>query len=285
MRVENMRRQAATYILERACAHGGFCFYRLEEPSPRDTYFALAGLNLLDSLRPDEKTVGYLRSLQEENGSFGPLSRTYFAISALRLLGSPPRHDPRKAVRDLMDTSRVPPPSHRGPARTYRDLLRACALFPATGLAFEPAMVDELERRPSRYAHPDGGFGVDGSSLDETQAAMSALGLIGRPVARERVVPFVRACEDATFGFTGKPGSSLAYLEYIHAGVSLCAALGMTPTHTSACADFILNCQTMNGGFARAETGIATLENTYLALQSLIHLNHREKRHGTVTPP
>jgi len=273
MHAENMRHQAATYILERACARGGFCFYRLDEPSPRDTYFALAGLNLLNFLHSDEKTVGYLRSLQDENGSFGPLSRSYFAISALRLLGNPPRQDPGKAVRELMapllESHR---PAREFPARRYRDLLRACALFPATGQAFDPAVVDQLDAALYRFAHPDGGFGINGSSLDETLAAAEALRIIKRPPAREGLIPFVRSCEDATLGFTGKPGTSLGYLEYLSSGVSLCASLDITPTYPDACRDSVRRCQQATGGFARAETGIATLENTFQALRALAHL-------------
>ncbi|MDQ7830115.1 MAG: prenyltransferase/squalene oxidase repeat-containing protein [Desulfovibrionaceae bacterium] len=286
MQLDRTRRQAVDYILERACRSGGFCFYRLDEPNPQDTYYALAGLHLLGVPPPGEKTAAYLASLQDADGSFGPLSRTYFAVASLHLLGRRPLRDPGQAVaallRQLLDASR-PPRDFR--AQTYRDLDRACALPAATGLPMPPPLADELAVTLQRCAHPGGGFGVNGPSLDETRAAVSALCRIGKPVAREDVAPFVRACEDATFGFTGKPGSSLSYLEYIHAGVSLCAALGMVPTHTSACADFILNCQTTNGGFARAETGIATLENTYFALQALMHLNHGEDRHGAVTPP
>lgn len=286
MHLDRTRRQTAAYILERACPSGGFCFYRLDEPNPQDTYFALAGLRLLDVPPPGDKTAGYLASLQDADGSFGPLPRTYFAVASLHLLGRRPLHDPGQAVaallRQILESSR-PPRDFR--AQTYRDLDRACALSAATGLPMPPPLADELAVTLQRYAHPGGGFGVNGPSLDETRAAVSALGHIGKPVARERVAPFVRACEDATFGFTGKPGSSLSYLEYIHAGVSLCAALGTKPAFAAACGETVLRCRTASGGFARTETGIATLENTYLALQALACLNHGETHNGIATPP
>lgn len=137
-------------------------------------------------------------------------------------------------------------------------------------------MVDALQAMALRYGHPDGGFGVDGPSLDETWAAVSALGRIGRPPEPRDLAAFVRSCEDSTFGFTGKPGSSLPYLEYIHAGVCLCAALGTKPAFPAACGETVLRCRTASGGFARTETGIATLENTYRAVNALTIIDRND---------
>ncbi|KUG28084.1 hypothetical protein ASZ90_002044 [hydrocarbon metagenome] len=286
MHLDRTRRQTAAYILERACPSGGFCFYRLDEPTPHDTYYALASLEILGVSHASGRTAAFLRSLQDADGSFGPLPRTYFTLLSLGLLGVPPVHDPGKAVaallRQVLASNRPPRPFQ---AQTYRDKDRACALSTATGLRLEPAMIDALQAMALRYGHPDGGFGVDGPSLDETRAAVSALGRIGRPPEPRGLAAFVRSCEDSTFGFTGKPGSSLPYLEYIHAGVCLCAALGTQPAFAAACGETVLRCRKASGGFARTETGIATLENTSLALQALACLNHGETKRGIATPP
>ncbi|MFZ5811357.1 MAG: prenyltransferase/squalene oxidase repeat-containing protein [Thermodesulfobacteriota bacterium] len=168
------------------------------------------------------------------------------------------------------------PPPREFQARTYRDLLRTCELFAATGQSFEPSLADQLDTAIHRYAHPDGGFGINGSSLDETRAAAESLRIIGKPASREDLIPFVHACEDETFGFTGKPGASLGYLEYLSAGVSLCALLDIPPTYPDSCRDNVRRCQQASGGFARTETGIATLDNTFHALHALMHLSHWE---------
>jgi hypothetical protein len=262
--------QATRYILDRACPSGGFCFYRLDEPNPQDTYFALATLRLLQKEYNEERTIAYLQSLQHEDGAYASLARAYFAVSSLLLLGSSPIHDPKDAVARLIDriltAYRRPGAS---PALLFHELHRLVALRAAVKLDRKEMQSDIIHGLLYEYFHEDGGFGTEGSSLIETLSAVAALRKIGRFPSHEAVAPFLRSCEHPLFGYTGKPGTSLYFLEYIHAGLALCEELSLRPTHPAACAAFLQRCQTGTGGFARTIQGIATLENTFYAINGL----------------
>jgi len=96
--------------------------------------------------------------------------------------------------------------------------------------------------------------------------AVSVLHRLDFPVAPDTINPFLRSCEHPVFGFTGKPNSSLYFLEYLHAGLALCREMAQLPSHLDACFTSLLRCQTESGGFARTHLAIATMDNTYLAI-------------------
>ena len=99
------------YIRERRCASGGYCFYRLDEPNPGDTFYALASLAILDALPDDDDaTRTYLRSFQRPDGSFTNIPVGHAVIRSLNILGERPHIDPAGWILSLLlppgDTAR-----------------------------------------------------------------------------------------------------------------------------------------------------------------------------------
>lgn len=114
---------------------------------------------------------------------------------------------------------------------------------------------------------PDGSFGT----VQDTWLAAAVLHGFGQSPA-DLITPFLRACEHPLFGFTGIPGASLHFLEYLHAGLLLCRLTGCTPSFPEACRSSILRCQMRSGGFARASLALPSMDNTFLALQGMAEL-------------
>jgi hypothetical protein len=129
-----------------------------------------------------------------------------------------------------------------------------------------------------KFQNPDGGFGYGNSSLDETAKALEILQILGCDFDKAKIRNFVRCCETPQYGFTDVPGTSLSYIEHIHAGLQASRLISYKPKYLDACEVFISGCQRRNGGFSRAiNDGIATIENTYFAANSLLLISKLEK--------
>jgi hypothetical protein len=270
MDLQTIKENAARYILERTCPGGGFCFYRLDEPNPQDTYFALATLDLLEIPYRAERTVRYLQAIQQTDGVYESLAQTFFVLLGLRYLDSQSLHDPTAGVERLTDwlLSSVSSPGDTRSA-LFAELYQVTLLREAMNLDWREGQRQSIIRLLHAHHHRDGGFGVETSNLLETFHAAAVLRRISHPVALTDVEPFLRACEHPVFGFTGKPATSLFFLEYLHAGLALCNEIALLPTYGAACASFLYQCQTNSGGFARTNLAIATLENTCFAIHGI----------------
>ena len=80
-------------------------------------------------------------------------------------------------------------------------------------------------------------------------------------------------CENRFYGFVNIPYTSPSFIEHIHAGLELSELFGYVPSFPDSIGDFIMRCQSKNGGFSRSPTGLANLENTYYAVKSLYTLD------------
>jgi hypothetical protein len=268
MHENDIRSAAARYITDRACPSGGFCHYRLDEPNLHDTWHALAGLRILDARHDSAATLRFLRSFQAGDGSYTPIGQAFYAILGLNMMGVEPLHSPagfitRSAKRPW------PGPGQAGAAAVpmLDELSRVIVLHKHCGVPVEGG--DNIRRAVIRLKNRDGGFGSPASSLTETLAAVEIMLNLGLRADAEGAAQFVRSCEHPVTGFTDMPGTSLHYIEHVHAGLALCQALRIQPGYASACAASVKRCQLANGGFSRASLGIANLEYTYLALRSL----------------
>lgn len=256
------------YISARRCQSGGYCFYRLEEPNCADTYFALAALHVISHLTRDEKTAYFLLSRQKPDGSYESLPQAYFSIGGLRLLGLKPLHDPGKYLINharIYDTSLLPAGINSIFLPFY---------FLAKSLRWLGLKLGEEERKRIisfvlDHQKEDGGFGQTRSTLMETRDAMVVLHFLGESPPAERVKRFLTSCEDETHGFVNVPGIRFSYLEHIQAGLTTCHLVSVPASYPEVISDFLTACRRVNGGYARTtHTGIASLENTYLALSS-----------------
>lgn len=268
-----IKQDASRYILERACPGGGFCFYRLDEPNPHDTYFALATLDLLQVLYDVKPTIRYLQAVQQPGGGYASLAQTFFVLSSLRLLGYQPLFDPMAGVAasttQLVDLALRPTDASHS---FFQAIDQLAALRSAMHMEWRDTQRTAILRAIESFRQTDGGFGIESSTLPDTYRVTCILKCLGSTVPLDSLVSFLRACEHPTFGFTGKPGTALFFLEYLHAGLALCRELSCAPTFPSACLSALLRCQTDTGGFARAHLAIATMDNTYRAVYGLTFL-------------
>jgi len=270
MNLLTIKQNISRYILERSCPRGGFCFYRLDEPNPQDTYHALAALHLLHVPYHNEQTIQYLQSLQHGDGTYESLTQTYFILLSLKFLGSRPLHAPAGGIEVLANRILSFTSTHDDTPRSlFHALYQLVALYEEMKFDWRENQRESITQLLLAHHNRDGGFGIESSNLLSTFPAVAALRLLDHPLASARIEPFLRSCEHPVFGFTGKPETSLYFLEYLHAGLALCDEMSLRPTYGQACASFMYQCQNDSGGFARASLGIATIENTCLAVHGI----------------
>lgn len=275
METEDFRCRVLRYVLERKCPSGGFCFYRLDEPNGSDTWHALSVLDILEVKFEDSATVAYLKGMQRPDGSYDSVYAACFAIKSLALLDAKPSLDPRPFM--LRNLERYRFDAKRLPAEviflfnrtSYLVDLCATLEIDADG-SLRDNMVDFI----LGFQNEDGGFGYRFSSLLDTARALAMLKSLGRPIGELGTEGFIRLCEVPFCGFTDVPRTTLSYLEYVHAGILASFLVSRRPAYLESCAAFLRSCQSVNGGFSRTvQGGIATLENTWLAVHALTMLS------------
>lgn len=259
---------AKHYILHRLCLSGGFCHYGLDEPNLHDTWHALAGLRILGVSLDSKPTVRFLKSFQNHDGSFRSTAQAYLTLHGLDLLGSLPSHNPTCYIADF---ARNMAESFTHTATLDPAWLEDTRRIIALQRRFNIGIIrgEDIAQRIKSLQKKDGGYGFITSSLTETLQAVTILHLLDQLEDPKIAAGFIRSCEHSVTGFTDMPGTSMHFIEHVHAGLVLCQELRIIPHYTDACAASVRRCQLLNGGFARASLGIATLENTYLALDCL----------------
>ena len=89
------------YIKERECKKGGYSFYQQEEPNSSDTFYAISIQNMLDNdLGDQERTISFLKNLQNNNGSYFSIIQAYYTIKALLELKRNPLKSPNQFILD-----------------------------------------------------------------------------------------------------------------------------------------------------------------------------------------
>jgi len=266
------------YISERRCASGGYCFYRLDEPNAGDTFYALASLAILDALpRDDEATRTYLHSFQRSDGSFPNVNVGHAVIRSLALLDERPAINPS----DWILTAMTAPGDATRPVESmslFEPLYQLVNLCRLLEIPIHSREKDELIRAVLGYRRPDTGFGQSYSSMIETAHALAILAALDNETAAQPSVRFLHLCEDPDHGFLSVPNTRPPFLEHIHAGVLACSMIGYRSPVLEPCGDFIRKCCRENGGYVRSTFGgSATLENTYLALDTLDMIENMSK--------
>lgn len=273
---DRFRQGIENYVTQRRCRDGGFCFYRLEEPNGSDTYYALSILSLLGFEVKDEKTVAYLKDRQRTDGSYESTFQAYFCISALQLFNEVPAVDPSDYILShlgIYDVNNLP----AGGSSIFGRLFLLMELCCALKLPLPDDRSESLVSFVLQYQQEDKGFGHSYASLIETMQAVKILALLGYTLSTLRVEDFEPHCEDPVFGYVNVPRTSTAFLEHIHAGIELARLLSLKPRFADRCWEFVLNCQNRTRGFSRTtHGGIATLENTWLAVKTIYLLREVE---------
>jgi hypothetical protein len=259
------------YVLNRECAQGGFCFYRLDEPYGSDTWFALSILNALAAPFDSEKTRRYLSDLQHQDGAFDSLYTACYAVKSLHLLKhAPPRNATAFARKHLERFLFSPDDLPADITSMFKRLRYLLELMDVLKIPVEEGTKTKMARFVLSFRNSDAGFGYGGSSLSDTAEALVILTHLNYPLPDLKACDFIRLCETQTAGFTNIPLTSLYSIEAVHDGL-LCATLvSRMPQTLQRCLEFIHCCRNKTGGFTRNScTGIATLENSFYAVHAL----------------
>ncbi len=246
------------YVLERRCPSGGYCFYKLDEPTTSDTFFALSTLKLLCLEASDRKSLDYLLSVQYEDGSYQSIETCFYAVKALDLMGALPRINP---VNYLTTIEKEILKAIEKPFSDRYALIKHCYFISWLKSFFGHEVVKDVKRFAREMLHSP--------YLSERFYAVKCLISCGEDVEKEEHIRFLRKCELPHLGFSESPNTQLVYIEQQYMGTMLCRILKTSPQYPEAIEDFVKSCQRKNGGFGRCSTGIATLEYTFYGVSIL----------------
>ena len=252
--------RAEAYILSRQSEAGGFCFYRsgpVDEPNLRDTYHAVTALTLLGATVPaTDRLVQFVSSGRTFDSGF----LSWYAFTLDRLGRTGPIDAARRAQIAKL-TIEVPTP---GQANMHPRLVRTprivCLLARFTVLPKNPDILRRLDALKS-----GGGYGEE-PNLSETSLVLGIRQRFGQINDAGDTRAFVDGLQAPPSGFALAAAAITGTLEVIYAGVKCCAALHLPLRFTKAIRDFVLACQSANGGFARAPDALPDLAQTHRAL-------------------
>lgn len=254
------------YLTERQSPSGGFCFYRgyyLEEPNLADTFHAVSawGLVTRDPLPERRGHVAFVLRHEVEQQPFA----LYYRVNSLRALGAsdPDEERVREAVAALPLV--LPNMGSTAPQLPLRRLAYCLWLKRHFGLLDGP----EVHVGEALFASEgdEGGYG-NPPNLVDTIEALQVLTLCGaRP--RALTVGFVRSLGIPGFGFQLTAHSLSPSLETTCAGIECSSLLGTSVEFADDALDYVLACQTGNGGYALRPGALPNLAWTHLALRAL----------------
>jgi len=244
----------------KACRNldGGYAFTAGVDSNAQDTYYALCIFNILEVPPPDiDRTTDWLLNFPASD-----LHAPYYVDQVLVLCGIPVRTELKKFVERRLKTIWRKIDTYVEVASEFDSLFMMARLIRLANIDFK---ADEAVAWLLSFANPDGGFGMGGrSTMASTYHAVSALIDFRSPVFNPKLERFVRSCERRDGGFASVPSTSRPFMEDTFFGVSLLKVLNRQPNFPVETINFVLRCQNANGGFARSEIGISTLEDTFL---------------------
>ncbi len=264
----------ARYILDRCCPSGGFCQYQQDKPRCSDSFWACAGLELLEVRFVDQETTRYLAGLQAGDGTYPSLLCGWYAISALRALNLPPVHEPSRWVHEQVQ---LPPEGEgeAGPGSRFESLYLVSDLCRRFSVHLPEETIRSVEGFLAGFQEEGGGFGSVTPNLTETFHCVSVLRSFGCHVPRDDVISFISECEDPDCGLVPLPGADWSSLEDVHSGSVLCALVGYRSQALDTCRSVVHACRHESGGFSCSVSGgPPTLEHTWRALTTLRHLDY-----------
>jgi len=254
---------AASYVHSCQMEDGGYFFARISPGSLRDTYFAVRTLHMLGQQprQPAALESFVWSSLREDSGNNA--HALYLSTEVLGVLGQ--QMDAlRTRIQALLESFELADePSNLDMfylevVSELEHTLELVSLFVQFGLPFNR---EKIVNSICSLSNADGGFGRQGTStLATTYYAVPTLTMLGHPLnERERILSFLENRE-----------RNLYFLEDLYYLETTRSMLGVASSDTEQVISFVLDCQRIGGGFARARPmGIPTLEYTYYAVSIL----------------
>jgi len=259
----DFKEQLISYITDRRCPDGGFCFYRLNEPNTVDSFYALDALRMIGEPYDDPATLAWL---SQEDG-YPTIYSRYYAIRALAALGTPTEHEAVPWVRALS-----PLPAGERPVESssiFEWPLMYLTIHRDLNRPVSPSTQRCIAEFVSAHRQDNGGYGHWRSTMHETADALSILASLGRLPEDSGVRGFLRQCWHPEYGYLNVPGSLPAYLEHVAAGVRA-ASLSGIPVEADLVRAFIRRCRRGNGGYSRSVFGGSpNLATTWMAVSIL----------------
>jgi hypothetical protein len=280
-------RELSEFVKHRLNSDGGYTFarklYGFEFPSSSsETYYALATLAAIGEEIPlKDKTVEYLKGIQDEDGLYSSLKVAFHVVKALRLLGERPSKSAyvlqcQAAARNGHEhfekfNSKWFPAGYDSEDSSFSSIFYAAKVL---------KMADaRMERRDFAWiangAWQGGGFGVGSPNVASTYHALSALSCAGiGPEAFLGSAEFIETCRVRGGGYTPVARGSPAFLETTYFAIAALGLLGARPAGMADHARFLSDLQNGNGGFRRSSAGgISLLSNCYFAAKTLSMLS------------
>ncbi|MGZ5056119.1 MAG: prenyltransferase/squalene oxidase repeat-containing protein, partial [Methylobacter sp.] len=202
-------------------------------------------------------------------------SMAWFALQTLRLLNVEPLYDPCAFLRT--EHNRFLAIDWRSRVMEWSSLL--LSLSRLLTLMRQQAIVVTADFRykvsallESLRGH-HGGYGKPVENLLDTYSAAIIIDCLTLDQTAG-ILEFTKLCSDEVFGFRLTPPGSANSLATTHAGIGLFQLYGavMPEKKTEVIQRYIASCQTVIGGFGRSPGAIATLADTWLALDALQNL-------------
>ncbi len=267
------RDDAIRYLQARQLGDGGFFFAQVEPSGGQDTYFAVETLtDLRASFDRDAVVRFWKRRLERPSGLSA--HDAFWALRSLEPLGV----DVQACSLDVARSARVggallPHAADLTAPATLDAGMRTIALRgTCLSLLYHSVYIrtflgEQLDATAvldllAALRHDDGGFGT--GAISDTFATLDALRIyraLGQPVPhRDAVAAWLR-----TQLFT------LYYLEYVYSVVEGLHTLGEALPEPDAVLRFVAGSRRNNGGFARSDMGIATIEHTHQAAAIMRH--------------
>ena len=254
---------AASYVHSCQVGDGGYFFARIRPGSLRDSYFAAKTLNMLGQQpRQPLALESFVWSfLREDTGN--DAHALYLSTEILGVLGQ--RTDALQPRIQALLESFEPADELNSLDALYlevvselEDTLELVSLFVHYGLPFDR---ERVVNSICGLSNADGGFGRRGrSTLATTYYAVQALSMLGHPLNERQ----------HTLAFLEDQGRNLYFLEDLYYLETTRLMLGGASSDTEGVVSFVLDCQRIGGGFARARPmGIPTLEYTYYGVSIL----------------
>jgi hypothetical protein len=213
--------------------------------------------------------------LQNNRGGYAGFSMGWFALETLRFVNALPLHNPEAFIQTEHD--RFLSIDWRVRTMEWSSLLlslsRLTTLMEHEAMFVSDSFRTEVSALLNSLRGRHGGYGSPAENLLDTyRVAIIADCLTFEPPAG--ILAFAELCGDNTFGFRQVPVGSANSLAAVHAGIrlfNLCGAV-MPQERIASIRSYIASCQTGTGGFGRAPGAIATLADTWLALDALLNL-------------
>ena len=267
------RREVVGYIERCHLDDGGYFFARVPPSNGLDTYFAVKSLSIL-GIKPDrpEAIAGFfLNDIKE--GTLGGMPGIFVTIEVLNELG--------RMTDDLRSYARQQIMLRQNKAGVFgalediyievsselEETYRAVSVLRTIGADFDERGVTSFV---SSKLNLDGGYGREGRSiLASTYYATAIYRLLCvKPPACTDTINYLRGAEERWR--SSFDGGRVNFIEDLYWLAGSLANLGEKCNFRDRTIRFVMGCQRVNGGFARATImGIPNLEYTFCAVSIL----------------